>query len=367
MFPTVRIILVLFLAYFNISWAHPGHDHQVEAAERSEYLKHNTRSLSHCTARLKSRGHEAASLKRRQHLAHELRRTRGLDDHPFLKARDLDSVLSQSHRSNDTSINLVTPLQDIFSDNSSCILQPEVTEGPFYVSGELIRRNITNGEEGVPLALDMQIIDVTTCEPVDGVYVDIWHCNATGVYSGIIAAGNGVFSDNNNVNNTAFRGLQKTDDMGVVQFDTIFPGHYAGRTNHIHLLTLVEDATTLLNNNTVSGLTSSHSGQMFFDQSLQAEVETIPPYTANTQDLTTNAEDAILATEARSSDPMMEYVLLGERVTDGILGWISIGINASESRPVSAWGQYAPFDTDTQGVVPVVSRSGATRRGVFAV
>ena len=234
MFNNVSIIFALFLAYFNMSWAHPGHDHQVEAAERLEYLKHNTRSLSYCTARLKSRGHEAANLKRRQHLAQELRRTRGLHDHPFLKARDLDSVLNQSHHSNDTSINLDTPTQNIFSDNSSCILQPEVSEGPFYVSGELIRKNITNGEEGVPLALEMQIIDVTTCEPVNSVFVDIWHCNATGVYSGLIAAGNGASSDSSNVNNTAFRGLQKTNDMGIVQFDTIFPGHYAGMVEGLH-------------------------------------------------------------------------------------------------------------------------------------
>ena len=106
---------------------------------------------------------------------------------------------------------------------------------------------------------------------------------------------------------------------------------------------------------------------MFFDQSLQAEVETYQPYTANTQGLTTNAEDAILATEASSSDAVMEYVLLGERVIDGILGWISIGINATESRHVRAWGQYSPFDTGVQGVAPVVSRSGATRRGVLGV
>ncbi len=110
---------------------------------------------------------------------------------------------------------------------------------------------------------------------------------------------------------------------------------------------------------------------MFFDQSLQAEVETNQPYTANTQSLTTNAEDGVIATEARSSDPMMEYVLLGERVTDGILGWISIGINPTDSRQVRAWGQYAPFETDDQGVAPVaspvVSRSGASRRAVLAI
>lgn len=106
---------------------------------------------------------------------------------------------------------------------------------------------------------------------------------------------------------------------------------------------------------------------MFFDQSLQAEVERNQPYSTNAQSLIKNADDAVLATEARSSDPMMEYVLLGEQVTDGILGWISIGINATDSRQVRAWGQYAPFDTDVQVVAPAVSSSGATRRGVLAL
>lgn len=79
---------------------------------------------------------------------------------------------------------------------------------------------------------------------------------------------------------------------------------------------------------------------MFFDQSLQAQVEANQPYTSNAQALTTNVNDGILAAEADTFDPMMEYVLLGRHVTDGILGWIRIGIVPTEGRVVSAMNAY---------------------------
>jgi hypothetical protein len=88
------------------------------------------------------------------------------------------------------------------------------------------------------------------------------------------------------------------------------------------------------------GLVTSHVGQFFFDQSLQAEVEAFEPYSRNAQPLTKNTEDMVLAAEADTSDPMMEYVLLGKSVTDGILGWISIGIDPTEARNVYATSTY---------------------------
>lgn len=113
-----------------------------------------------------------------------------------------------------------------------------------------------------------------------------------------------------------------------------------GRTNHIHVLTHNADAVTVHENNTLSGLVASHAGQIYFDQSLQAEVEVHEPYTANQQPLTLNTEDGVLAFEADIADPMVEYVLLGQDVRDGILGWISIGIDPSETRSVSAREKY---------------------------
>lgn len=96
-------------------------------------------------------------------------------------------------------------------------------------SGEFIRRNIQGSQEGVEMIIDMQLIDVNTCEPVVDAMIDFWHCNATGVYSGVVANGNGDESDTSNLNATFLRGLQPTQYDGVAQFTTIFPGHYTSR------------------------------------------------------------------------------------------------------------------------------------------
>lgn len=117
----------------------------------------------------------------------------------------------------------------LFSDNSTCILQPEVTQGPYYVDGELLRSNIVDGQEGVPLYLDIQLVDTSTCEPVPAVYMDLWHCNSTGVYSGVSASGNGNSNDTSNLDATFLRGIVQTDINGVAQYETIVPGHYTGR------------------------------------------------------------------------------------------------------------------------------------------
>lgn len=149
---------------------------------------------------------------------------------PYLQVRDLDTVLAKDHKSNLTGVTPDTDPSLLFSGNNSCILTPEVTEGPYWVSGELVRQNITENEQGVPLILDIQVIDIETCEPVPKVYLEAWHCNSTGVYSGVVANGNGNSADTANLDATFLRGINLSDDDGVVTFDTVFPGHYTGRT-----------------------------------------------------------------------------------------------------------------------------------------
>ena len=152
-----------------------------------------------------------------------------------IDSRDTASVLNTSHLS-PVNYTTDTPETTLFASNSSCILMPDVTEGPYYVSGEYIRSDVRENQTGVDLILDVQILDVDTCEPVANVMTDLWHCNATGVYAGVVASGNGVGSaDATNINNTFLRGLQETDSDGVVQFTTVYPGHYQGRTQHIHV------------------------------------------------------------------------------------------------------------------------------------
>lgn len=150
------------------------------------------------------------------------------------------------------------------------MLNPEGEVGPFYVLGEYVTSDVRGTEPGIDVVLQAQIVDVNTCEAVPNVYLDIWSANSTGVYGGVHSQNNGNYADTSNLNKTALRGLQLTDEDGVAQFTTKFPGHYAGRCTHLHVI-IHEDATELANG-TIAGGTSSHIGQLFWDQSLVTEV-----------------------------------------------------------------------------------------------
>jgi hypothetical protein len=164
----------------------------------------------------------------------------------------------------------------------------------------------------------------------------MWHCNSTGVYGGVVANGNGDSSDASNINNTWLRGIQPTNDDGVAQFESLFPGHYTGRATHIHIM--VHTNATLQANETL-GLDNyaSHVGQAFFDQTLIAAVDEIAPYSSNTQPMTENADDSIMQEEAATEgvDPVVEYTLLGDSLEDGLFAWIAFGIDSSKSESVS--------------------------------
>lgn len=186
---------------------------------------------------------------------------------------------------------------------------------------------MTDGQAGIPMIIDVQIIDTTTCEPLPNVAIDFWHCNATGVYSGVVSNGNGDSSDASNINATFMRGIQSTDADGVLQFMSVVPGHYSGRAPHVHILAHTEGNWEKLANNTISGgTTAAHVGQVFFDQDLITEVGKVEPYASNSQKLTLNADDSLMAEESATIDPVVEYVLLGDTVADGIFAWISMGI-----------------------------------------
>ncbi|KAF2269264.1 aromatic compound dioxygenase [Lojkania enalia] len=327
--------------------AHPGQDHAKEVEERNAYLNHpnHKRSLAHCAEKLKARGNDAMMAARRSAMVETLRKKRSISqEKPYLRARDIEEVLNTDHKSNLTGITPDVDPAVLFAGNNSCILTPETTQGPYWVSGELVRQEISEGQDGVPLTLDIQMIDVNTCEPVPQAYLEIWHCNSTGVYSGVTAGGNGNSNDTSNLNTTFMRGVQQSDEIGVVTFDTLVPGHYTGRTNHIHVMSHVN--ATVLPNSTLSGGAITHVGQLFFDQSLITLVEATEPYNSNTQELTTNAEDDILAGEADGYDPMVEYVLLGDDVSEGIFAWIAFGQDSTAAYNISA----AAYLTENGGV-----------------
>jgi protocatechuate 3,4-dioxygenase beta subunit len=198
------------------------------------------------------------------------------------------------------------------------------------VQGEKIRSNLVEGEPGVPLHFEMQFIDTTTCKPATSLLVDVWSCNAMGIYSGVSAAGQGGLST------TYLRGVQPTDTDGVVEFDTIFPGHYGGRATHEHVIT--HSGATVLANGSYSGGHISHLSQLFFDQALIDAVEKTSPYNTNTIAKTLNNADGYTGYAATAAyDPFPEYVMLGDSLSQGLFMWVEIGIN-----PTLDVTRYAP-------------------------
>lgn len=132
----------------------------------------------------------------------------------------------------------------------------------------------------------------------------------------------------------------------MAQFETIVPGHYTSRAPHIHVLshntndTIVRTNGTLLEGYGNFSVHASHVGQLFMDQDLLARVSETAPYNTNTQELTLNSDDQILSAETETMDPFIQYVLVGDDIEDGIMAWISLGIDPTADTEVTSVGTH---------------------------
>ncbi|CAI7584234.1 unnamed protein product [Penicillium glandicola] len=335
-------ILPAIFGLATLSAAHPGEDEKQGGPTRLQKREYNSqllKSYGDCNAKLENNGVNQRAAARRQNIAESHRRQfqQILFDpdrpgpYPDSKINtpdrhgDLPDPLLKSHLVTDSSITLNTPESTLFTNNGTCVLNPEGKVGPFYVKGEHVRSDITEGQPGVPMILDIQLIDVETCEPLSGAWWDIWSCNSTGVYSGVPEHGKDDASNAVNLKATFLRGLQETDDEGVAQFQMVFPGHYNHRTTHLHVVTHIGDVTRLPNDTIVGG-TIAHIGQLFWDQNLIDEVETTHPYNTNLTPITRNVDDDLFMEEVEdtTSDPVINYVKLGDDIEDGIFAWVSV-------------------------------------------
>ncbi|KAF9701609.1 hypothetical protein EKO04_001015 [Ascochyta lentis] len=310
--------------------AHPGEKHDMAHVKRQIDARQvraaaARRSLDNCQDYLQHRSLMQRSHARRSEALNALRQKRGINSKSKKFRRDL-ALLQEFEAINHNQTGVLdysanTDASTVFAANTSCILAPEVTDGPYYVNGELIRKDVKEGQAGIDLYLEVQYVDITSCQPVPELFVDVWNCNATGYYSGVGSGQGGL-------NTTFLRGIQETDEDGVVAFETIFPGHYDGRAIHTHLLT--KSNVTVRENQTTQDGAVTHIGQLFWHEELRSAVEATSPYNENTQAITSNDDDmwSIVQTE-NEYDPFPQFVYVGDDITDGLFAWIQIGVNAT--------------------------------------
>ena len=195
----------------------------------------------------------------------------------------------------------------------SCVVRPEQTGGPYFVDERLNRSDIrsdpTDGriKPGTPLALTLLVSRLNSgdCQPLAGAQVDIWHCDAQGIYSDVQDPGF------NTIGQKFLRGYQITDVRGEARFVTVYPGWYPGRTVHIHFkIRTVPMAQRRF----------EFTSQLYFDDVLTDRVHADPPYAAQGPRTARNQHDWIFR---RGGDQLM---LAPKITTDGYAVTFSIGL-----------------------------------------
>lgn len=231
-----------------------------------------------------------------------------------------------------------------------CVITPEVTEGPYYFDPALNRQDITEGRPGIKTIVRLQVVDAQ-CQPMANARVDIWHADATGVYSGYANQTGGI----DTTGQTFMRGTQMTGADGVTEFTTVYPGWYRGRTTHIHFKVFLDETNVL-------------TGQLFFPDALSEFLyRNVAPYSDRTEARDTiNTNDNIATQATRAS---FAYV---KELADAYLVAMIIGVdpNASSSSGFGGGGPGGPPpggpppDGGSGGAPPAASTGGSLVPGV---
>ena len=198
----------------------------------------------------------------------------------------------------------------------ACVLTPAQTEGPYFVDERLQRSDIRvdpadgSTRPGALLALTLRIASVQgqRCVPLAGATVDIWHCDAKGVYSD----GNDVRAAGPTRGSKFLRGYQVTDAAGRVRFATIYPGAYPGRAVHIHFKVRAS----------ARNAPRDFTSQLYFDDSLTDRVHAREPYAGAVERRTRNGRDALY----REGGPALQLALV--ETAEGYAATYDVGVTA---------------------------------------
>ncbi|MEU5342021.1 MULTISPECIES: intradiol ring-cleavage dioxygenase [unclassified Streptomyces] len=246
-----------------------------------------------------------------------------------------------------------SPTASSTSSETCYKLTSETTEGPYYIDADKLRQDITEDREGIALTLRLKVIDNETCKPIRNAAVDIWHCDALGLYSGYEdlssggggggtppsgtptdvpsgtptgsppAGGGGGGHEEPTDDKRYLRGTWKTDKQGFVTFKTIFPGWYRGRCVHIHTKVHVSGTWTDAG---YEGGNTCHTGQFFFDEESVLASAEVEPYSTSTTERTTLTEDTIYD-QSGTAGGLLKLKYKKNGIAKGVLGTITMGVD----------------------------------------
>ena len=197
----------------------------------------------------------------------------------------------------------------------SCVVRPKQTEGPYFIDEKLDRSDIRSDPSdglvrpGVPLRVAFRVgrVDGGSCTPLAGAIVDLWHCDALGIYSDVKDQ-DGRFDTRGK---KFLRGIQVTDAGGSAEFLTIYPGWYDGRTVHLHFKIRSEPA---------SRKAFAFTSQLYFEEAVSDEVFKLAPYAGKGASTTKNARDGIFRRGGK------DLMLRLEKSAQGYSGTFEIGL-----------------------------------------
>ena len=271
--------------------------------------------------------------------------------------------------------------------------------GPYYVANELLRKDVREGKPGMPLDLRLAVLDVRTCKPLTHAAIDIWQCDALGLYAGFTKInptgmgpggpggpppGDGPehggpppgFDPQHPGNRpgppegfgpppamkatdqlTFLRGIQLTDERGRVEFATVVPGYYMGRTNHIHFK-VREGGHAGTREGSKGGETymeghAAHTGQVFFPEDFVAELMRHEPYSKHQIHRTTQGEDMVYQGQHGAASVARLYPVDAKRAEAGYVAELIVAVDPTATpAPVGGRGPGGPGGPGRGGFRP---------------
>ncbi len=210
----------------------------------------------------------------------------------------------------------VTPAPDY-----SCRSTHRLTQGPYLLPDSPLRSDIREGAPGVPLKLKLKVINNIWCTPMSDCYVDIWHSDALGLYSGVenIVFDSATLAITNEPaidmrDKQHLRGHQVTGENGVVEFLTVYPGWYLPRLSHIHVRTVWRGVAS-----------TAMDTQLYLPDDVERAVYQLEPYATRGPNPIDVKRDIVMKGDTAATEALMISL---EKDGDGFKGEFTIAADS---------------------------------------